>query len=46
VQEHELDDGSVVWDGSGCGRRVSFTCSRPELSRTLVCVQDGASSAP
>jgi hypothetical protein len=45
VHERELDDGSVVWDGSGCGRRVSFTCSRA-VARTLVCVQDAASSAP
>jgi hypothetical protein len=41
VENRELDDGRVVWSGEGCGRTVSFTCSRPALSRTLVCLQDG-----
>jgi hypothetical protein len=51
VQAEDQDDGSTTWEGRGCGRRVSFTCRHPPLSRTAICVQDGparedASSPP
>jgi hypothetical protein len=41
VDSEEQENGSTVWEGRGCGRRVSFTCSHPPMSRSFICVQDG-----